>query len=169
MEEQFEYEITEGRQRIIKRPRLTRMLDESKARVLMLIAPAGYGKTTLARQWVAQREGPHAWYTGGPASADVAALCVELADAVQPIVPGAGNRLRDRLRVTDAPEREVRVLAQLLAEDLAEWPEDAVLVFDDYHLAMERPAAEEFVAALLEVSPVRLLVGSRRRPLWATA
>src|SRR5580765_6176208 len=125
MDEPFEYEITEGRQRIIKRPRLMRILDESEARVMMIIAPAGYGKTTLARHWVTDRAGPSAWYTGGPASADVAALCVELADAVQPILPGAGERLRERLSVTNAPEQEVRVLAELLAEDLAEWPEDA--------------------------------------------
>ena len=32
---------------------MTRLLDESPARVKMLVAPAGYGKTTLARQWLA--------------------------------------------------------------------------------------------------------------------
>ena len=37
---------------IIKRPRLTKLLDESEARIILLCAPAGYGKTTLAREWV---------------------------------------------------------------------------------------------------------------------
>ena len=37
-----------GRDHIIKRPRLTRLLDETEARVILLVAPAGYGKTTLA-------------------------------------------------------------------------------------------------------------------------
>ena len=41
-----------SRRRIIERPRLTRLLDDSPARIKMLIAPAGYGKTTLARQWL---------------------------------------------------------------------------------------------------------------------
>ena len=40
---------------IIKRPRLTKLLDESEARVILLVAPAGYGKTTLAREWVRER------------------------------------------------------------------------------------------------------------------
>ncbi|HSC92158.1 MAG TPA: hypothetical protein VLB86_10940, partial [Gaiellaceae bacterium] len=56
-----ELEITQGQRHIIERPRLTKLLDESNARVILLVAPAGYGKTTLARQWVASR--PHAWYT----------------------------------------------------------------------------------------------------------
>ena len=50
---------------IIERPRLTRLLDETTARVIMLVAPAGYGKTTLARQWLAKR--PHVWYAARPA------------------------------------------------------------------------------------------------------
>ena len=40
------------RRRIIERPRLTTLLDESQGRIKMLVAPAGYGKTTLARQWL---------------------------------------------------------------------------------------------------------------------
>ena len=40
---------------IIKRPRLTKLLDESEARIMLLCAPAGYGKTTLAREWVETR------------------------------------------------------------------------------------------------------------------
>ena len=39
-----------GQSYIIKRPRLTKLLDESEARIILLCAPAGYGKTTLARE-----------------------------------------------------------------------------------------------------------------------
>ena len=65
---------------IIKRPRLTKILDETEARIILLCAPAGYGKTTLAREWVATRSEPVLWYSGGPAMADVAALAVDLAE-----------------------------------------------------------------------------------------
>ena len=59
------------RRRIIERPRLTTLLDESQGRIKMLVAPAGYGKTTLARQWL---EGKlSTWYTATSASTDVAA------------------------------------------------------------------------------------------------
>ena len=44
------------RRRILERPRLIRALDRSQARIRMLVAGAGYGKTTLAEQWAAQHE-----------------------------------------------------------------------------------------------------------------
>ena len=57
----------------------------------MLVAPAGYGKTTLARQWLGEKQA--VWYTATPASADVAALAAGLTDAVSQVVPGAGDAL----------------------------------------------------------------------------
>ena len=43
--------------RIIERPRLIKLLDETDARTILLLAPAGYGKTTLARQWARRSTG----------------------------------------------------------------------------------------------------------------
>jgi LuxR family transcriptional regulator, maltose regulon positive regulatory protein len=155
-----------SRRRIIKRPRLTRMLDESGARIILLVAPAGYGKTTLAHEWLEGRRA--AWYRASPASADVAALAAGLARAAAEIVPGAGARMTQRLRATDRPEEDVRILAEMLAEDLAEWP-DAWLAIDDYQFAMDSPASEEFLGLLSELPQIRMLLTSRRRPAWATA
>src|SRR5947208_13444649 len=156
-----------GRRRIIKRPRLTRMLDESNARIILLVAPAGYGKTTLAQEWLDERHA--AWYRCSPASSDVAALAVGLAMAAREIVPGAGDRMRQRLRATDRPEEDARILAEMLAEDLSDWPDDAWLAIDDYQFASDAQAPEAFVGALTELAPVFLLIASRRRPSWATA
>jgi LuxR family maltose regulon positive regulatory protein len=166
MDESIGFSIEAGRRHIIERPRLRRLLDQASVRVLMLVAPAGYGKTTLAQQWLADK--PHGWYRATAASSDVAALALGLADAAAAIVPGAANRLRERLRVTQEPEREVEVLAELLAEELSEWPDDAWLAIDDYQFVASLPS-EEFADALIRHAPVRLVVTSRRRPRWATA
>jgi LuxR family maltose regulon positive regulatory protein len=156
-----------GRDYFIERPRLTHLLDEATAPVIMLIAPAGFGKTTLARQWLASRR--RGWYRGSPAAADVAALAVGLARAASEIVPGAGTRMGERLRATGTPEQDVEPLAELLAEDLENWPSEAWLAFDDYHFACESGFAEEFVERVLALSPLRLFLTSRKRPSWATS
>lgn len=157
-----------GRAAIIPRPRLTKLLDEAPARIVMLIAPAGYGKTTLARQWVADR--PHAWYQGTAAAADVAALAAGLARAIAKILPGAANGLSPRLQLAAAsPPNDVVALADLLTEELSQWPDDAWLVLDDYQFACDSEVAEGFVERVLINSQVRTLVISRSRPRWGTA
>lgn len=152
----------------MRRPRLTALLDEATAQSIILTAPAGYGKTTLAREWRQGREDT-AWYRATAASADVGAFSAGLADAVGPVVPGAGERVRQRLRVGDETERLARPLAELLAEDLEAWPADGIIVLDDYHLLAESAPVETFVDWLLTLAPIRVLVTTRRRPGWASA
>src|SRR5947209_14152583 len=76
-----ELAVTAGRRHIIKRPRLTRLLDETTARVILLVAPAGYGKTTLAREWLAASESRAVWYSANAASADIANLAASIGRA----------------------------------------------------------------------------------------
>src|SRR6188474_1031099 len=64
---------------IIRRPRLTRLLDEADSSLLLLVAPAGYGKTTLAREWIAARGRTGVWFRVTPMCVDPAALALELA------------------------------------------------------------------------------------------
>ena len=156
------------KRRIVERPRLFAILDESKARVRMLIAPAGYGKTTLAEQWVARDGRLAAWYTARSSSTDVAALALGIARRATAIVEECDVRLRAHMRALPAPAENVQTLAEILGEDLAAWPPNAWLVIDDYHEVAQEPQAEAFVHALVSVSPVQFLIASRVRPSWVT-
>jgi LuxR family transcriptional regulator, maltose regulon positive regulatory protein len=152
-----------------RRPRLTRLLDESTAQTIVVTAPAGYGKTTLAAEWVQGRDDV-VWYRSTSGSADVAAFSAGLADVITPLVPGVGDRLKQRLRVADTPERAARPLAEIFSEDLDGWPPDALLIIDDYHLVVDSDPVEEFMDWLLTLTPaLRVLVTARRRPKWASA
>ncbi|HUG65636.1 MAG TPA: hypothetical protein VMK83_10500, partial [Gaiellaceae bacterium] len=144
------------------------LLDESKARVRMLVAPAGYGKTTLAEQWVARDERSAVWFTARSSSTDVAALALGIARNATALVEECDARLRAHLRALPAPAENVETLAEILGEDLAPWPDNAWLVLDDYHEVAQEPRAEDFVKTLVAVSPVRLLLASRVRPSWIT-
>ena len=139
--------------RFIERPRLLRSLDSSKARVRLLIAPAGFGKTTLAEQWTRATASHVAWYPSRIASSDVAALSVGIAAVAAEFIPGCEKRLTERLMVTQAPAAEVDVLAEILAEDIALWPPEAWLVIDDYQFLCRTVEAELFVELLVAAAP----------------
>src|SRR4051794_24780913 len=153
------------RRRILERPRLIRALDRSSARVRMLVAGAGYGKTTLAEQWAAQQR-QVAWVRARRSSADVAVLARQVAAAAAEIVPGSDRRVIERLNATANPGSEVDVLVDLLSEDLAGWPEDAWIVVDDYHHLRESKTAEAFVEGIVQQAAVRVLISTRERPGW---
>ncbi len=156
------------RRRIIERRRLLALLDESKAPVRMLVAPAGYGKTTLAEQWVARKGHSGAWFTARRSSTDVAALALGVARACCALAADCDVRLREHLRAVPTPAENVDVLAEILGEDLAGWPADGWLVVDEYHEIVGHREAERFIEALVGASPAQLLIATRQRPSWVT-
>jgi LuxR family maltose regulon positive regulatory protein len=158
-------EGTAGRH-VITRPRLTSLLDKTDARVILLVAPAGYGKTTLAREWLGQRQ--HAWFRCSAASMDVAALANGLAETCRPVIETAGDRMRELLARTSDPVADEGLLAELLAKDLSGWPRDAWLGIDNLHLTASSPAAEKFVFDVVEQAGIPTIIATRQRPRWAT-
>ena len=160
--------LAEQRRHIVKRPRLTRLLDESEARIILLVAPAGYGKTTLARDWVSGLVGPRvAWYRAESAAADSAALAAGLAGALAKATEGSKQRLVARLS-SGGPVPEPAGLARLVAETIGGSPDDVLLVIDDYNRASS-PEAEQLVDELARIAEFRLVITTRTRPAWATA
>src|SRR5579862_1269246 len=73
---------------IIERPRLIARLEEDGgSRVAMFAAPAGYGKTTLARQWGERQDCPVVWYRTNRASGDIALLAVQFDELLASLAP----------------------------------------------------------------------------------
>lgn len=148
---------------IIKRPRLTRLLDESEARIIMLIAPAGYGKTTLAREWLEGREGV-AWYSGRPAMADVAALASGLVNAFATDDDGR-ERALERVQILATRGQSPEALAKAVSSVIP--PTASILVIDDCHLA-DSQESEALLTALTLDTRLRVALVSRTRPAWVT-
>src|SRR4029079_11896788 len=118
---------------IIKRPRLTKLLDESGARIILLCAPAGYGKTTLAREWVAASHRQIAWYGASSTSSDVAALASGLAAELDAAANDQNEAATERVAALRAVSTRPDVLARALAASRRDWPRNLLLVIDDYH------------------------------------
>jgi ATP/maltotriose-dependent transcriptional regulator MalT len=151
---------------IIERPRLLKMLDDASARTTLLVAPAGYGKTVIASQWMRNRR--HSWFRLQLASVDVAALARGLAIALDNLGDSRlVNEVDELLRVLRHPEREVNRLVQPFLGAL-ERRERAWLVVDDYHVIERTPAAQQLIECIHDSNLLQLLIASRSRPSWAT-
>ncbi|HSP53127.1 MAG TPA: LuxR C-terminal-related transcriptional regulator [Cryobacterium sp.] len=122
----------------IERPRLLERLDRGVPRTATIIAaPAGYGKSVLASQWMERAALPSAWLSLEPGDGDLDLFLSYLTRAVRGVFPKAlpqSDRLnRSRRRLPDND------LTTLLLNELDELPARMALVLDDYHLVSAEP------------------------------
>lgn len=156
-----------ARRHIIKRPRLTRLLDETSARIILLVAPAGYGKTTLAREWLEGRQ--HVWHRATAASGDPAALCLDLARCLGSRVPRLEAAIRRHMSTAGTKSTGAAELAALLVDEISDLDGDTWLAIDDYQALASSPDSEAIIDRIASSGRISLLVTSRHRPAWATA
>ena len=89
---------------LVPRPRLAERLDESLARGLVLIcAPAGYGKTVLLADWVRRSEHPAAWLSLDAGDNDPARFWRHAVAALDRARPGVSDRVAGLLGTTCSP------------------------------------------------------------------
>lgn len=162
------------------RERLLARLDAVPgARLLLVAAPAGFGKTTLVAQWLAQAARPIAREVGGPPRAappaasawltldehdqDSLQVLAYMAGAIARAAPGALTSSLPLLQAAEPPPPYV--IAQALLVDLSDLPGGLTLVLDDYHMVTAGPV-HQLVAYLLRHLPetCRLVVVSRCDP-----
>ena len=141
-------------------------LDEVEARTILLIAPAGYGKTTLARQWLEHAGG--AWVTVTAASSDVPVLARDLAGAIGTLAGLDVRLIETALRLGKTPTEQATAVARTILGQVDNEP-GGWIVIDDYHLIEPRSASEELIARIERSGRFKLLVTSRARPSWATS
>jgi LuxR family transcriptional regulator, maltose regulon positive regulatory protein len=137
----------------VPRQRLVERLDDGLAQGLVLVcAPAGYGKTTLLADLVQRGEHPVAWLCLDPVDNDPARFWRHVVAALDGVCPGIGERVAPLLG-PPAPS-SYRGLVTALINELADRPggDQALLVLDDYHLIDAEPVHES-LAFLLEYRP----------------
>jgi len=169
---------------IVRRQRLIeRLHDLVHHRLLMVVAPAGYGKTTMLADFAAScAEGNVALtvctYTAVSWDADGFGLLTGIAHAFRDQFSGAGEKtlhLLEQARAGAASPDLERLLtsatAVLVQEVEDRVPDYSLLVVDDYHLLDESEAARRLFTLLLERLPahVHLAVLSRTVPSLDTS
>ncbi len=160
-----------SRSGIVPRPRLTEALDEGLGRGLVLVcAPAGYGKTVLLADWVRRGRRPVGWLSLDGGDNDPARFWRHAVAARDRGCPGIGDRVGALLGPPAPPSFDPLVTA--LVNELAEQPgaDEALLVLDDYHVIGSRPVHES-LGFLIEHRPsvLHLVLASRSGPPLALA
>ncbi len=153
--------------RLVERARLRALLESApEARLLLVAAPAGFGKTTLLASWAGEANVRSAWLSLDPRDNDVVRFVRYLATAAG-LLTGRIEEIpeRDPSQPVD-PELALASVLDPVATALADGiTGEVVLVLDDYHV-IEEPAIHRLVASLIERLPVgaRMAIATRADP-----
>lgn len=138
----------------VRRERLEERLDRFiDRRLVVIVAPAGHGKTSTVSSWLRTRDIAAAWVSLDDRDTDVTRFAAHVAVAIDRVVPGTAKALFELLT---APDRMLpRDLGSAFGDALYDLRRDAVLVLDDFHVAGVGAVAR-FVEGLLQSAPRRL-------------
>ena len=159
------------RRRLVTRPRLSGRLSRgSDARLILISAPAGFGKTTLLTAWLAAMDTETrsvAWLSLDESDRQPATFWTYVITALQTAVPGIGA---DALTLLQSAQPPIETILAAVLNELAATPNAIDLVLDDYHL-VDGPDLRAGMVFLLEHLPphVHLVISSRADPLLPLA
>lgn len=156
-----------GQQYIRRRSLLAQLRRSGPRRLTVIVAPAGYGKTSLAAQWhdmLKAQGGKPVWIPLEPEDCDQSHFLLALLGSVQQL-------LSDEARGLDAESMPVAALLSVLVTRLRRIDAPVTLFLDDYHFA-QTDATESLVAKLLTASDlghVKFVLISRSPPRFPTS
>lgn len=150
------------RQRLIDR-----LHEATQSRVTLVIAEAGYGKTTLLADFAARSGQRTLWYRLDPTDGDAITWTNYLIAACREVDPTFGAATLALLAQVGAASPPNRMLIASLIEELRQLGEaPTTFVLDDFHAVDANSEARDIVERLLRDSPpwLRFVISSRRRP-----
>ena len=158
--------VPRRRRGLVARPRLNDLLSRRELPPLVLVsAPAGFGKTTLLTEWLAAARADGAlvaWLSLDQRDDDPATFWTYLVSAVRTAVPEVGAAA---LALLQLPQWSTDAVLATLLNELQTVQDDLVLVLDDYHV-IEMGDVHDGVTFLLDHLPpqIHLAIATRADP-----
>ncbi|WP_127503653.1 LuxR C-terminal-related transcriptional regulator [Actinoplanes solisilvae] len=144
------------RRRLVPRARLTDRFRDDVPRLVLVSAPAGFGKTTVLTQWLTTQQRAVAWLSLDEGDADPRRFLSHLVAALRTACPGLADH--------DGPAPSEAVLVGLV-NDLDVTAGPTVIALDDYHV-IDTAEVHDVVTFLLGNLPpqVTLALATRADP-----
>src|SRR5579872_138707 len=154
------------RRRLVSRARIIDQLrvgGGAGPRLVLVAAPAGFGKTTLLAQWLAAEDGSRrrvAWLALDPGDAEFRAFLSHLVASIQTVEPEAGADALALLEAGGGSPPEAVLVSLINDLDVLAGP--MVVALDDYHV-IDATGVHEAVAFLLDNLPPQVTVAMATR------
>ena len=148
----------------VGRPRLIAQLNTCLDKALILIsAPAGYGKTTLVSSWLQESKIPSSWLSLDEGDNDPIRFLQNFLAALQKIVPTIQPDLLSLVQRTQPAPYDM--LLNILINEIAAHGVPFVLILDDFHVIHAQPILEMLAFLIDHVPPqLHLLLLTRIDP-----
>ncbi len=150
---------------LVPRIRLIDHLDAGQLQPLILVsAPAGYGKSILVSSWLTTCGWPSGWGSLDKSDSDMRQFLLSFVAAVKDIFPSACEQTRIMANALQLPP--VSTLTATLSNELGQIGQPFILVLDDYYRVDAKSPVNDLIYHLLERPPLplHLVIITRRDP-----
>jgi LuxR family maltose regulon positive regulatory protein len=148
----------------IQRNHLTQKLDKLReSKLALIVASAGYGKTSLVCEWIVQTPMQVVWFSIDAGDNDPVRFWDYVIAAIRTHYPNIGEQTLTLLH--EPQPLPIETILSSLINELSALPDLFTLVLDDYHV-IQSSAIHEGLAFLVEHMPVqmRLIITTRTDP-----
>ena len=149
---------------LVHRRELIECLERGRDKKLsLLVAPEGYGKSTLVCDWLQGCQQPHVWWSLDNDDDDLHRFLTFWVAALNEISPTPSKYLAPLVEAANLPP--VSILAGALIADLEELPHGFIFVLDNLHLVKEKSIYDLLSQVLTSsVDTVHLVLICRQDP-----